>query len=174
MWVGGQQRFGGKESKTPEILRSTIEVPSKIHRRSIVTSRLPHASSTLAAGWALAERAGAGRWGLGELAELKRLPKGLCQRIPHPSLLDSPHFAAFKASGQVVARASRLRVVGGVAPRDLRRLGGGTPPKSAGETPALLCQRPCRGLQNSHYFACIQSRTAYLLSRLNAVCADVH
>ena len=39
------------------------------------TTRVQHARSTLAAGWALAERAGAGRWGLGELAELKRLPK---------------------------------------------------------------------------------------------------
>jgi hypothetical protein len=164
--------------KTPRnpsnIHRRSIEEPSKIHRNITLTSPLPHASRTLAAGWALAERAGAGRWGLGELAELKRLLEWPCQRIPHASLLDRPHFAAFKASGQVVARASRLRVVGGVAPRDLRRLGGGTPPKSAGETPPLLCQRRCPGLQNSHYFACVQSRTAYLLSRLNAVCADVH
>ena len=36
--------------KTPEILRSTIEEPSKYRRRSIVTSRLHHARSRLAAG----------------------------------------------------------------------------------------------------------------------------
>src|ERR1017187_580534 len=42
-----------------------------------------------------------------------------------------------------VARASRLRVGGGVPPRDPCRPGGGTPPKPAGETPPLRpFQRP--------------------------------
>src|ERR1035438_8830264 len=80
MWVGGQQRFGGKESKTPEILRSTIEVPSKIHRRSIVTSRLHHAYITLTtrqqharrrlrAGGACRSRT-VGTWGVGGVETL--------------------------------------------------------------------------------------------------------
>src|ERR1039458_4131243 len=89
--AGGRQRLEERsENRNPsKYHRSTVEDPSKIHRNITLTSRLhhayitltsrlPHASSTLAAGCALAERAGAGRWGLGELAELKRLPKGLC------------------------------------------------------------------------------------------------
>ena len=47
--------------KTPEILRTTIEEPSKNHRNITLASRLPHATCTPAAGWALAERAGVGR-----------------------------------------------------------------------------------------------------------------
>ena len=73
--VGGPTaQIGGEEAKTHEILRSTIEVPSKYHRRSFVTSRSHHAYHTPAARSQQAGRAGAGQWGLGELAELKRLP----------------------------------------------------------------------------------------------------
>src|ERR1035441_10924238 len=41
--VGGRAaEIRGEEAKTPEILRRTIEEPSKNHRRSFVTSRLHH------------------------------------------------------------------------------------------------------------------------------------
>ena len=43
---GPTAEIGRKERKTPTILRTTIEDPSNNHRSSIVTSRLPHASST--------------------------------------------------------------------------------------------------------------------------------
>ena len=65
--------MGEKEGKNPESLRNPIVAPSKPHRNITLTTRSLHRSTTLAAGWAVAERAGAGRWGPGELAELKRL-----------------------------------------------------------------------------------------------------
>ena len=67
-WVGGQHRL---EEKSEKPLKS-FEEPSKNHRNITLTSRSQHASSTFAAGWALAELAGAERWGLWEWAELKR------------------------------------------------------------------------------------------------------
>ena len=73
-WMGWQPRLEEKKEEKPEFLRSPIVTPSKPLHNITLASRLPHTSSTLAAGWALAERAGAGRWGLGELAGLKRLP----------------------------------------------------------------------------------------------------
>jgi hypothetical protein len=66
-WVGGQQGWEEEMGKNHRI-------PSKPLRNITGTTRVQHARSTLAAGWAPAERAGAGRWGLGELAALKRLP----------------------------------------------------------------------------------------------------
>jgi hypothetical protein len=54
-WVAGQQ---GLEKKSEKPLKS-FEEPSKNHRSSFVTSRLHHASCALAAGWVVAERAGA-------------------------------------------------------------------------------------------------------------------
>src|ERR1039458_1209964 len=80
-WAGGQPRLDEKR-KNPNsfedpsnIHRTTIEHSSKLHRNITLTTRSPHASSTLAAGGALAERAGAGRRQFREWAELKRLPK---------------------------------------------------------------------------------------------------
>ena len=74
--VGGRAaEIGEKERKTPVFLRRSIEVPSKFLRNITLTSPLLHLSCTLAAGWALAERAGTGRWGLGEMGEMRRLPK---------------------------------------------------------------------------------------------------
>src|ERR1035441_4717394 len=79
-WHGGgadstDWRRRGKNPRNPsKNHRRTIEVPSKYHRRSFVTSPSHHASHTQAARSQQAGRAGAGQWGLGELAELKRLP----------------------------------------------------------------------------------------------------
>ena len=68
--VGGPTaQIGGEEAKTPEILRRTIEVPSKILRNITLTSRLPHASRTLAAGWACRSRT-VGAWGIGGVETL--------------------------------------------------------------------------------------------------------
>ena len=69
-WLGVQHRLEEKRQKPPK----SFEVPSKYHRRSFVTSRSHHAYHTPAARSQQAGRAGAGQWGLGELAELKRLP----------------------------------------------------------------------------------------------------
>ena len=79
--------IGEKEAKTPEILRRSIEDPSKCHRSSFVISRLHHRSRTLAVGWALDEGAGAGRRRLGELTEQERLAEVIVQEavshLPH-------------------------------------------------------------------------------------------
>jgi hypothetical protein len=65
-WVGGQQGWEEERGKNHRI-------PSKLLRNITGTTRVQHARSTLAAGWARAERAGAGRRGSGELAELRSL-----------------------------------------------------------------------------------------------------
>src|ERR1035438_4711379 len=44
-----------------------------------------------------------------------------------------------RRAGDKVARASRLRVSGGVSPRDPFRLGGGTPPELAGAEFLTCC-----------------------------------
>jgi hypothetical protein len=71
--VGGRAaEIGEKERKTPVFLRRSIEVPSKYHRSSFVTSRLHHRYCTLAARWQPAglwlsvpepDGGGLGRWG---------------------------------------------------------------------------------------------------------------
>jgi hypothetical protein len=58
-WAGS--RDGRKKGgKTTESLRSPFETPSRLLRSPFVTSRVQHARSTLAAGWALAECSGGG------------------------------------------------------------------------------------------------------------------
>src|ERR1035441_4066981 len=51
MHSGRAAEIGGRERKTPKILRRTIEEPSKFHRNITLTSRSHHASSRLSGGW---------------------------------------------------------------------------------------------------------------------------
>ena len=60
-WMGWQPRLEEKKEPPPEFLRSRIVTPSKPLHNITLASRLPHATCTPAAGWALAERAGVGR-----------------------------------------------------------------------------------------------------------------
>ena len=67
-WVHGQPRL---EEKKQEPL-SSFEEPSKNHRNITLTTPEPPASSILAKGWALAERAEARRRRLGMGHRLRR------------------------------------------------------------------------------------------------------
>jgi hypothetical protein len=76
-WVGGQQRWEEERGKNHRIsskpLRNSFVTPSKPLRNITGTTRVQHARSTLAAGWALAERAGAEREGIRRVNGIEKL-----------------------------------------------------------------------------------------------------
>ena len=64
-WLGVQHRLEEKRQKPPK----SFEEPSKNLRNITITSPLPHASRTLAAGWACRSRT-MGAWGIGGVETL--------------------------------------------------------------------------------------------------------
>ena len=70
-WVGGQQRVEEKRQKP----LNSFEAPSKLLRNITLTSRLPHPSSTLAAGWALADSSDESVFFVDNLSHWASLPR---------------------------------------------------------------------------------------------------
>ena len=86
-------------------LRNPFETPSKPLRNITLTPRQQHACNTLAAGWALAERAEAGRWGLRRWRGCNACPANTMPNRSSPESERKPSYLRVNAVGAKRSRA---------------------------------------------------------------------